>query len=208
VCPHSATAISREARNMRSRKGVSIIETLVVIAIVGILLALLLPAVQSARTRSLELECKNNLHQLNLAIADFSEAHKRLPGLGSNGLVGGWTIDVLPFLDQKNLQDRMTPGNTIQTVPDYLLRQPRIFRCPIRSAADEPIAGVMEPSSYLFVPYDRRKTFHVFDAPIDVRMPWASGPEMRNDDLVRETGPHHRGFFVTVHPADSSCGAG
>src|SRR5438128_193110 len=52
---------------MPSRRGVSIVETLVVIAIIGLMLGFLLPAVQSARTRALEIGCKNNLRQINLA---------------------------------------------------------------------------------------------------------------------------------------------
>src|SRR5438874_4232016 len=114
---------------MSSRTGTSIVETLVVIAIVGTLLALFFPAVQSARTRALEVGCKNNLRQINLAIAGFVESNKRIPGPGSAGRVGGWTIDVLPFLEQKNLQDRITPGSPIRTAPAFLLRQPTIFRC-------------------------------------------------------------------------------
>jgi prepilin-type N-terminal cleavage/methylation domain-containing protein len=74
---------------MPTRRGASLLETLVVIAIVGILLALFLPAVQTARRRALEVECKNNLHQINLAIAEFATAYKCLPGPGSPGLVGG-----------------------------------------------------------------------------------------------------------------------
>jgi type II secretory pathway pseudopilin PulG len=180
---------------MSRRTGTSLIETLVVIAIIGVALSLLLPAVQSARRRAMELECKNNLHQINIAIADFSETHKRLPGPGSDGLMGGWTIDVLPFVDQKNLRDRITLGNPISAAPGFLLRQPRIFRCPIRSAGDEPKSSMMDPSSYVLVPHGRRKTYQVFDAPIEVKIPWASGPEMTHGDVVRQTGPHQRGFF-------------
>jgi len=177
------------------RTAVSLIETIVVIAIIAVLLGLLLPAVQASRRRALEAECKNNLHQINLAIANFSEAHKRLPGPGSNGQVGGWTVDILPFLEQQNLWDRLTPGTSIQTSPDFLLRQPRILRCPIRAAADVPATSAMEPSSYMFVPHDRRETFDLFDAPLDVQIPWASGPEMKYADIIRQVGPHHRGFF-------------
>src|SRR5262249_42854673 len=123
------------------------------------------------------------------------ETHKRLPGPGSDSLVGGWTIDVLPFLDQKNLWDRITPGSSILTAPDFLLRQPRILCCPIRRASDEPTATMMDQSDYVFVPHDKRQSYNVFDAPLEVKVPWASGPEMAYDDVIRQTGPHNRGFF-------------
>jgi type II secretory pathway pseudopilin PulG len=180
---------------MSIRAGASLIETLVVIAIIGTLLALLFPAVQQARRRALEVECKNNLNQINLAIADFAETHKRLPGPGRPDLVGGWTVEVLPFLEQKNLADRIAPGTLITSAPEYLLRQPRVFRCPVRRAGGEPAAGTMEPACYVFVPSDRRVTFRVVDAPTAVNVPWASGPEMPFDAVVRQAGPHNRGFF-------------
>jgi type II secretory pathway pseudopilin PulG len=180
---------------MSTRRAASLIETLVAIAIVGILLTLLLPAVITARRRALEVGCKNNLHQINLAIADFAETYRRLPGPGSNGQVGGWTIDVLPFLDQKNLWDRITPGKPILTAPDFLLRRPRILSCPLRNASNDPTSSMMDDSDYVFVPSDRRQSFLVFDAPLEVKIPWASGLEMNFNDVIRQTGPHNRGFF-------------
>jgi type II secretory pathway pseudopilin PulG len=180
---------------MSARHGVSLVETLVVFAIIGLMVGLLLPAVQSARTKALEAECKNNLHQVNLAVADFAETNKRLPGPGSPGLVGGWTIDVLPLLEQNNLRDRVTPGGPIASAPDDLLRQPRIFRCPGRSGSAVTAAGTMDDAHYVLVPHDRRRSYHLFDAPLELKAPWASGPEMAYDDVIRQTGPHHRGFF-------------
>ena len=55
-------------------RGLTIVELIVVLAIIAGLLALLLPAVQSARERAREAVCKNNLHQTNLALAQFAEA--------------------------------------------------------------------------------------------------------------------------------------
>lgn len=180
---------------MAARRGTSIIETLVVIAILGTLLGLFFPAVQRARRRALDLECMNNLRQLDIAIADYCESNKPLPAPGANGLVGGWTIEILPFLEQKNMLDRIRVDSPIAAAPDFLLRQPRIFRCPIRSASDQPAAGTMEPSSYVFTPGNGRKTFDVLDAPLDISIPWACGPEMTFDDVVRRIGPHNRGFY-------------
>jgi prepilin-type N-terminal cleavage/methylation domain-containing protein len=180
---------------MSARTGVSLVETLVALAIVGVLASLLFPAVQSARTRALETECKNNLRQLNLAVADFAESNKRLPGPGSPGLIGGWAIDVLPFLEQQNLRDRVSPGGPIVSAPDDLLRQPRVFRCPVRSGIDPPAAGVMDDAHYVFVPHPGRRSYNVFDAPITLHAPWASGPEMDYNDVIRQNGPHRRGFF-------------
>jgi hypothetical protein len=181
---------------MSNRRAVSVLETLVVIAIVAVLIGMLLPAVGAARRRAMETVCKNNLRQINLAVAQFVEINKRLPDPGNSGVVGGWTIEVLPFLDQKNLRDRITPGEPLAAAPDFLLGQPRIFMCPIRAAADTPDASAMDHAHYILVPVAGRQSYDVFDAPLDVEVPWASGPEMAYADVVRQTGPHNQGFFI------------
>jgi len=181
---------------MFNRRAFTLIELLVVLAIIAVLLGLLLPAVSAARQRAMETVCKNNLNQINLAVAQLVETQKRLPAPGNSGVVGGWTIEVLPFLDQKNLRDRVTPGGPISAAPDFLLRQPRILTCPIRTAADPPDATAMDHAHYILVPVAGRQSYDVFDAPVDVKVPWASGPEMAYADVVRQIGPHNRGFFV------------
>jgi prepilin-type N-terminal cleavage/methylation domain-containing protein/prepilin-type processing-associated H-X9-DG protein len=89
-----------------SRKGFTLVELLVVIAIIGILIALLLPAVQSAREAARRLQCANNLKQLGLALHNYHSAHSVLPpgGLASNQL--SYIVMLLPFLEQQALYDR------------------------------------------------------------------------------------------------------
>ena len=182
---------------MATRNGASLIETLVVLAIIGVLLGMLFPALQSSRQRALEIECKNNLHQLDLAVAQFAETQKRLPGPGANGFVGGWSIDILPFLEQINLQARVTPGSPIAKASDFLLRQPPMFRCPMRSVYDVPAANTMDQAHYVLSLDDKRKSFRICDAPLELKVPWASGPEVSFDFATKQTGPHHGGFFFS-----------
>lgn len=180
---------------MSRRRAASLIETLIVIAIIALLIGLSLPTIGTTRRRADEMICKNNLHQINLAVAQFVELQKRLPEPGRNNVIGGWTVEVLPFLDQKNLRDRITPGGSIPTSPEFLLRQPRIMTCPVRVVVDPPNPGAMDHAHYILVPVTGRRSYNVFDAPLDVKLPWASGPEMTYDDVVSRMGPHNGGFF-------------
>ena len=89
----------------RRRPGFTLIELLVVIAIIGILVALLLPAVQQAREAARRTQCKNNLKQLGLAIHNYLDSHRFLPSSGAVSPQSPgqppWSAQaaLLPFLD-------------------------------------------------------------------------------------------------------------
>jgi hypothetical protein len=90
-----------------------LVELLVVIAIIGILIALLLPAVQGVREAARRVQCSNNVKQSALAMQNYASAYGVLPpgGLypsapGSYGYGHSWWVELLPYLEQKNVYDR------------------------------------------------------------------------------------------------------
>jgi prepilin-type N-terminal cleavage/methylation domain-containing protein/prepilin-type processing-associated H-X9-DG protein len=90
-------------RGQRRRNAFTLIELLVVIGIIAILIALLLPAVQSARESASNANCKNNLHQIAVAMSNYSEENESFlpPGINSESYVGALAY-LLPYLEQAN----------------------------------------------------------------------------------------------------------
>ncbi|MFO0958642.1 MAG: DUF1559 domain-containing protein [Isosphaeraceae bacterium] len=102
----------------RPRRGFTLIELLVVIAIIGVLIALLLPAVQQAREAARRIQCTNNLAQLAVAFHSYESAHELLPPgvVNPTGPIDptnlkayhlSWVVQILPYYDRVNVYNHM-----------------------------------------------------------------------------------------------------
>jgi len=117
--------------------GFTLVELLVVIAIIGVLVALLLPAVQSAREAARRMSCSNNLKQLGLAVQNYHDTFKQFPSGCSNAALFGPSAHVflLPFIEQQNIFDLYDPADTsgagtavTNDIPAKF--RPKVFVCP------------------------------------------------------------------------------
>ncbi|NLF71979.1 MAG: DUF1559 domain-containing protein [Candidatus Anammoximicrobium sp.] len=124
-----------------NKSGFTLVELLVVIAIIGILVALLLPAIQAAREAARRSQCSNNLKQIGLAMHNYHDSFLRFPPAftafrndSANGW--GWGVFILPFAEQNTLYEQLNPTidkfPTATSGPLYELCQSEIpmYRCP------------------------------------------------------------------------------
>ncbi len=144
----------------------TIVELLVVIAIIGILVSLLLPAVQSAREAARRIQCGNHLKQIGIALLEFEASKGHLPAAGDHGTlpqsdmggrgyyhcgwgvnVGNWATHILPYLEQQAAYDQLNFNAVWQMLDDGNVRVLQMpmpwYQCP-----SDPYPGLTRPESF------------------------------------------------------------
>src|SRR5262245_11152779 len=109
------------------RRGFTLIEVLVVFAIIGVLIGLLLPAVQKVRESANRMTCQSNLKQIGLAVHSYHDAYQHFPKGSKNN--GGpqpltaprttYMIELYPYLEQENTYRRWNPNVLVATLDAY-----------------------------------------------------------------------------------------
>jgi type II secretory pathway pseudopilin PulG len=183
------------------RCGASLIELLVVLGIMGIMMSLLLPALNAARESANETVCKNNLYQLTAAMHHYRSARKHLPPLGE------WTVELLPYLEERPLHRALRSSNPA-TLPEAKVL-PAVYSCTAQPNVASRVAGVPTCHYVLVIdaPGDRRSLSRISwrfadrenELPNGQLEPWYVGPEIHPAEFQRlvaaDRGPHRGGVF-------------
>jgi prepilin-type N-terminal cleavage/methylation domain-containing protein len=155
-------------------RGFTLVELLVVIAIIGILVALLLPAIQAAREAARRTQCNNNLKNISLGLQNYHDTYKMFPAGAQDstttsgrllvprqtGQMGpSWWYGLLPYVEQKNIQDKLAPAigpfpatvtgmGNVGTLSTLLAEmRPGFMRCP-----SSPLPQTFDASGPIMLP--------------------------------------------------------
>jgi prepilin-type N-terminal cleavage/methylation domain-containing protein/prepilin-type processing-associated H-X9-DG protein len=132
-----------------TRKAFSLVELLVVIAIIGLLIALLLPAIQTAREAARRTQCTNNLRQIGLALENFESGRRHFPagyqatmpfsdGATDTSPGWGWSAAILPLVEEAAIFKRINFGSPVEDPSNSSAVRSFIplFRCPTDAFSD------------------------------------------------------------------------
>ncbi len=167
------------------RRAFTLVELLVVIAIIGILVGLLLPAVQSAREAARRMQCSNNLKQIALATHNYESAFKRFPALTGSSSFSP-QARILPFMEQANLQNLIDFKLPLFVGPAFAAQLNPAFRIPAGTVIPSFLcpSDAIEPTRPTTLPGGLTGTF----AATNYMFSLGSGTSTHYDDRYKTDG--------------------
>lgn len=173
---------------MNRKHGFTLVELLVVIAIIGVLVALLLPAVQAAREAARRISCSNKVKQLGLAALNHHDVQKHFPvsyGMAGEGSGAGWILSTLPQMEQQPLYDQFKLGGAFEgrmfdtggSQSNYLGSL-----CDAASNSGQAGYGLHSSANGVNVPTLMRTQLEVLQCPADVSASELSTKQFQWDD--------------------------
>ena len=129
------------------RNALTLVELLVVVAIIGILVTLSLPAVQMVRESARRAACQNNIKQIGVALQNYHSLHNRFPHGWQNESGWGWMAYTLPFVEQTPIYERINFEKRVTNSVhrDVILTRLEILMCPSsgdRKIGTFPLTGI------------------------------------------------------------------
>ncbi len=213
----------RQLNSMRftlvNSKGFTLVELLVVIAIIGVLVALLLPAVQAAREAARRTQCLNNLRQLGLACENYESSHRRFPPTDiTQGTSTGLSIHsrLLPYVEESTLNNLVDVTKAYNAPENDMARMTPVsmFQCPSDSDRQLPMNVELRNTGAATSYHVNQGSGILWSIASDPASPlhalWPpNGPMYRNSRRGREghyrwTQPHRRVFKRTMGDGSNS----
>jgi prepilin-type N-terminal cleavage/methylation domain-containing protein len=182
-------------------RGVSLIEVLVVLAILAIMLGMLLPAIHYARETSRRAQCQSNLHELGVAVTNDFVARHKLPDAPTSGTMSGWAIEILPFLEDSALAVGLA-GSPPLNSPAALVwakNRPAIMSCPSAYDGDSDVAGIpISDYAGSFARGIKGSHWSIRDIPVESRVAWVTSPEWGHFVVPTVPSYPHNGSYNIV----------
>lgn len=206
----------------RSRRGVTLVELLVCVAIIGIMVSLLFPAIQSVRAGVKRAECGDHKRQLGLALQQYIDSARALPPAPFAAYPRGWAREILPFMDERPLFDALDVKQPIAAAGNSAAAgiRPPLMQCTFAPWRDSDVNGVA-PSDFLLVvwafepdsPESRRPGprrtkdfgYRLYHAAMDVTAAWPASVEVDRRVLDERRAADN---WPVWHPSAPTSGLG
>jgi len=177
------------------RRAKTLLELIIVLAIIGILFGMLLPVLLHVEARARDTTCVNNMRQMNIAMGNLLSHQRTLPDPAPPLRAAGWAIEILPYLEEIALWQQLKDSPRMDAVAGLAQWRPKIMTCPNAYDGSSTVSSVPTSHYSMRVTISRTSRDYAgfYDVPLSSRIPWIQSPE--NSSTPRGSGPHEGGYL-------------